>query len=163
MGEFYTELLVKRKQGAKEKLMKVLLIAMVILSLPTVVMYKFGLLLAVAVIALAVFMFIRLDVEFEYLYFNGDLDVDIIYRKMKRKRVFSMNVSEMEMLAPIHSMEIKHYDRLRTFDYSSGTRSGNEYEMIVAQNGQKGRVIFEPNEKIVEDLFYKAPRKVIRK
>lgn len=163
MGEFYTELLVKRRPGAKEKLMKILLILMVILSLPTVIMYTFGLLIVIAVIAFAVFMFIRLDVEFEYLYFNGDLDIDIIYRKMKRKKVFSMNVSEMEILAPVNAMEVKHYERLRTFDYSSGTKNGNQYVMIVSKNGQKERVIFEPNEKIVEDLFYRAPRKVIRK
>ena len=163
MGEFYTELLVKRKAGAKEKMMKILLIFMVLLSLPTVFTYRFGLLIVVGVVALAVFMFTRLDVEFEYLYFNGDLDVDVIYRKMKRKRVFSMNVSEMEILAPVDSMEVKHYEKLKTFDYSSGTRSGKEYVMIVVKNGQKGRIIFEPNEKIVEDLFYKAPRKVIRK
>ena len=106
MGEFYTELLVKRKPGAKEKLMKVLLIAMVILSLPTVVMYRFGFLIEVAIIALAVFLFIRLDVEYEYLYFNGDLDVDIIYRKMKRKKAFSMNVSEMEIRKNISGVEL---------------------------------------------------------
>ena len=163
MGEYYTELLVKRKSGVKEKLMKVLLVAMIILSLPTVLMYRFGLLIVIAVIAFAVFMFTRMDVEFEYLYFNGDLDVDIIYHKMKRKKIFSMNISELEMLAPIGSMEVKHYDRLKTFDYSSGTKSGKEYVMIVSKNGQKGRIIFEPNEKMVEDLFYKAPRKVIRK
>ena len=163
MSEFYTELLVKRKPGVKEKLMKIALILLVILSLPTMLMYKFGLLIVIAVIAFAVFMFTRLDVEFEYLYFNGDLDVDIIYRKMKRKKVFSMNVSEMEILAPINAMEVKHYEKLRTFDYSSGTKNGNQYVMVVSKNGQKGRVIFEPNEKIVEDIFYRAPRKVIRK
>ena len=74
-----------------------------------------------------------------------------------------MNVSDLEMLAPIQSMEVKHYEKLRTFDYSSGTRSGNEYVMIVSKNGQKERVIFEPNEKIIDDMFYRAPRKVIRK
>jgi len=163
MGEFYTELLVKRKPGAKEKVIKILLIAMVILSLPAIIMYTFGLLIVALVIAFAVFMFIRLDIEFEYLYYNGDLDIDIIYRKTKRKRVYSMNVSDLEVLAPIHSMEVKPYERLRTFDYSSGMRNGNEYVMIVSKNGQKERMIFEPNEKIVEDLFYKAPRKVIRK
>ena len=163
MSEFYTELLVKRKAGAKEKILKFLLIVMVLLSLPAVVMYTFGLLIVAVVIGFAVFMFIRLDIEFEYLYFNGDLDVDIIYRKTKRKKVYTMNVAELEILAPIQSMEVKHYEKLRTFDYSSGTKSGNEYAMIVSKNGQKERVIFEPNEKIVEDLFYRAPRKVVRK
>lgn len=163
MGEFYTELLVKRKPGAKENFTKVLLIIMVILALMTIPMYTFGILIFVAVVALVVFMYSRLDVEFEYLYFNGDLDVDIIYRKMKRKKVFSMNVSEMEILAPVNAMEVKHYQKLRTFDYSSGVNNGKQYVMIVSKNGQKGRIIFEPNEKIVEDIYLRAPRKVIRK
>ena len=163
MSEFYTELLVKRKPGAKEKIIKILLIAMVLLSLPAIVTYTFGLLLVAVVIAFAVFMFIRLDIEFEYLYFNGDLDIDIIYRKTKRKKVYSMNVSDLEILAPIQSMEVKHYEKLKTFDYSSGKKNGCEFVMIVSKNGQKERIIFEPNEKIIEDLFYRAPRKVIRK
>lgn len=163
MGEFYTELLVKRKPGAKEKLTKVFLIMLVLLSIPTVLMYRFGLLLMIAAIAVTVFAFVRMDIEYEYLYYNGELDVDIIYRKMKRKSVFSMNANELEMLAPANSIEVKHYERLKTFDYSSGIKNKEKYVMVVVQNGQKLRVIFEPNEKIVEDLFYKAPRKVIRK
>ncbi len=163
MGEFYTEQLVKRKQGAKEIMMKIMLVVMVIVALPTIVTFTFGLVIFIAVVGFAVFAYTRLDVEFEYLYFNGDLDVDIIYRKMKRKKVFSMNVSDMEILAPIDAMEVKHYQKLRTFDYSSGSNSGNEYVMILSNNGQKARIIFEPNEKIVEDLYWRAPRKVIRK
>lgn len=163
MGEFYTELLVKRKPGVKEKMTKVFLIVLVLLSIPTVLIYRFGFLLLVAAIAVAVFAFIRLDIEYEYLYYNGELDIDIIYRKMNRKNVFSMNVNEMEMLAPANSIEVKHYERLKTFDYSSGIKNKEKYVMIVVKNGQKFRMIFEPNEKIVEDLFYKAPRKVVRK
>lgn len=163
MSEFYTELLVKRKPGAKEKIIKILLAAMVILSLPAIVTYTFGLLIVAIVVAFAIFMFIRLDIEFEYLYFNGDLDIDIIYRKTKRKKVYSMNVSDLEMLAPVQSMEVKHYEKLRTFDYSSGVKNVNAYVMIVSKNGQKERIVFEPNEKIIEDLYYRAPRKVIRK
>ena len=163
MGDFYVELLVKKKPGFKDNLKKILLIVLVILSLATVLKYVFGVLLVIAAIAFAVFMFGRLDVEYEYLYFNGDLDIDVIYRKMKRKRVFSVNVSDIEMLAPADSIEVKHYDRLKTSDYSSGTGNANKYVMIVSRNGQKERIIFEPNEKIVEDFFYKAPRKVIRK
>jgi len=163
MSEFYTELLVKRKPGGKELFVKVSLICLILLAIPTIFIFTFGLVLVIITIGLAVFMFSRLDIEFEYLYFNGDLDIDIIYRKMKRKKVYTMNVGDLEMLAPIQSMEVKHYEKLRTFDYSSGTRSGNEYVMIVSKNGQKERVIFEPNEKIIDDMFYRAPRKVIRK
>ena len=163
MGEFYTELLVKRKPSVKEKLMKALLIVLVILSIPTVLMYKFGLLLMVAAIAVTVIVFIRTDVEYEYLYYNGELDVDIIYRKMQRKNIFSVNINDMEILAPINYIEVKHYERLKTLDYSSGTKNGNKYVMVIAKGGQKIRMIFEPNEKMVEDIFYRAPRKVIRK
>ena len=163
MGEFYTELLVKRKSGAKELFVKVSLIALILLAIPTIFIFTFGMVLVIVTIGLAVFMFARLDIEYEYLYFNGDFDVDIIFHKTKRKRVFSANVSDMEIVAPINAIEVKHYEKLKTYDYSSGTRSGNEYVMIVSLSGQKVRVVFEPNEKIIEDLFWRAPRKVIRK
>ena len=163
MGEFYTEQLVKRNTAVKDKLLKVLLIVLIILSLPLVLGYKFGFILLVLLVAVTVLVFMRTDVEYEYLYYNGDLDVDIIYRKSRRKRVFSMNVNEMEMLAPADSIEVKHYDRVKTEDYSSGRKDADKYAMIVSKNGAKVRIIFEPNEKVVEDLFYKAPRKVIRK
>ena len=47
---------------------------------------------------LDVFLFRRLDLEYEYLYVNGDLDIDKIMGKQKRKRVFSMNVNDLELL-----------------------------------------------------------------
>ena len=70
-----------------------------------------------------------------------------------------------ELHCPFMEKNSKHHDAVKytKASFGWGTKSGKEYVMIVSKNGQKGRIIFEPNEKMVEDLFYKAPRKVVRK
>ena len=118
--------------------------------------------LPILAIVLDVIMFRRLNVEYEYLYVNGDLDIDKIMHKAKRKRVFSMNVNDLEMLAPIDAIELRQYQRAKVLDYSSGTGRGRLYALVVTDHGQQKKIIFEPNDTIVEGFFLLAPRKVVR-
>ena len=103
------------------------------------------------------------NVEYEYLFVNGDLDVDKIMSRAKRKRMFSMNVSEMELLAPSDAPELRQYQNAKTLDFSSGTGQAKLYTLVVADHGELKKVVFEPNETIIEGFFVLAPRKVIRK
>lgn len=163
MSDFYTEQLIKKKTSTKDILMKVLLIAAAILSVLIIFVFPLGLLIPVIVIAVVVFLFRRLDVEYEYLYVNGDFDVDKIMHKSKRKNVFSMNVSEMELLAPAGHPQLNQFRNARVCDFSSGTASENLYVLVVAANGQQTKVVFEPNASIIEGFYMLAPRKVIQK
>jgi hypothetical protein len=43
------------------------------------------------------------NVEYEYIVTNGDLDIDMIVAKRKRKRIFSANCKEFEIVAPVRS------------------------------------------------------------
>ena len=104
----------------------------------------------------------RLDVEYEYLYVNGDLDIDKIMHKAKRKRVFSTNISNMELLAPEGAEELNQYRNAHVADYSSGMAGAKKYVLVVAENGQITKLVFEPNETIIEGMFLMAPRKVKR-
>ena len=161
MNEFYTEQLVKQKATLSTMIKKSAVVVFVI------VMFLVALLISLAAIplfigavALAVFLWKRFNLEFEYLYYNGDLDIDKIMGMQKRKRVFSANVKTMEVIAPSGSFELQQYQNLKKYDCS--TNSGNKtYEMVIPHKGQKVRVIFEPNEKILQDLRRWEPRKVI--
>lgn len=161
MNEFYTEQLVKQKATLSTMIKKSAVVVFVI------VMFLVALLISLAAIplfigavALAVFLWKRFNLEFEYLYYNGDLDIDKIMGMQKRKRVFSANVKIMEVIAPSGSFELQQYQNLKKYDCS--TNSGNKtYEMVIPHKGQKVRVIFEPNEKILQDLRRWEPRKVI--
>nr|WP_296264678.1 DUF6106 family protein [uncultured Merdimonas sp.] len=163
MSDFYTEQLVKKRPDMKDLAIKVGLILITVIAFLIVLVFPIGIILPILAIVLDVIMFRRLNVEYEYLYVNGDLDVDKIMSRAKRKRMFSMNVSEMELLAPADAPELRQYQNARTLDFSSGTGQAKLYTLVVADHGELKKVIFEPNETIVEGLFVLAPRKVIRK
>ena len=163
MSDFYTEQLVKKRPDMKDLAIKVGLILITVIAFLIVLVFPIGIILPILAIVLDVIMFRRLNVEYEYLYVNGDLDVDKIMSRAKRKRMFSMNVSEMELLAPADAPELRQYQNARTLDFSSGTGQAKLYTLVVADHGELKKVIFEPNETIVEGLFLLAPRIVIRK
>ena len=100
------------------------------------------------------------DHEFEYLFVNGALDIDKIMAKSRRKKVFTMELNEMEVLAQAGSAELRPYQGLKTVDFSSGNRDAKQYEMVIVQKGEKKRVVFEPNSTILEGMKMLAPRKV---
>ena len=80
--------------------------------------------------------------------------------KQKRKRVFEMNVRDMEVLAPTGSIELQQYQRTKTYDFSSGVEGARTYEMVTISQGQTVKIIFEPNKTILEGMKMLAPRKV---
>ena len=112
MSDFYTEQLVKKQSGAKEMAIRAGLIVLTVIAVFIVLMFPLGIILPILAVVLDVFMFRRLNVEYEYLFVNGDLDVDKIMSRAKRKRMFSMNVSEMELLAPSDAPELRQYQEL---------------------------------------------------
>lgn len=162
MSDYYTEQLVKKKSNGKDLMIKILLIAATVVSVFVVFMFPLGIILPVIMIALDVFMFQRLDVEYEYLYVNGELDIDKIMHKAKRKRIFSMNVNDLEVLAPVNAGELRQYQRAKSYNYSSGTGTADLYALVVTEKGVQKKIIFEPNETIVEGFYILAPRKVVR-
>lgn len=163
MSDFYTEQLVKKQTTMKDIFLKALLVAVAIASVFTIFIFPVGILIPVIVITAVVFLIRRLNVEYEYLYVNGDLDIDKIMNKSKRKRIFSGNIGNMELLAPEGSPELGQYRGGRTLDFSSGIQEAERYVFVTVDNGQVSRVIFEPNDTIIEGIFLMAPRKVIRR
>lgn len=69
----------------------------------------------------------------------------------------------MELLAPINAGELMQFQRAKVFDYTSNTGNANVYAMVVLENGVHKKILFEPNEEIVEGFYMMAPRKVVRK
>lgn len=160
MSDYYTEQLVKQKTKMTSILAKIGLVAATVLSFLFVLFIPMGIILPVAMIVLDMFMFKRMDLEFEYLYVNGDLDVDKIMGKQKRKRVFTTNVKNMEVLAPSGSIELQQFQRAKTYDFSSGMEGAKTYELVTLEGGQTIKIIFEPNQTILEGMKMLAPRKV---
>lgn len=161
MSDFYTEQLVKRQPTAGTVAARAGLIGLTIVAAAGAFLIPILIILLVIAIGLDFFLLPRLSIEYEYLYVNGDLDVDVIINKQKRKKKFSMNISDMEMLAPADAAEIRNFRVDKTYDFSSGAAQNKKYEMIVANNEQRIKVMFEPNQTILEGMRMMAPRKVI--
>lgn len=163
MSDYYTEQLVKKKADAKDRMIKIGLILLTLLSVVIVYFFPLGIILPVLVIILDVFLFRRMNVEFEYLYVNGELDIDIILNKAKRKRKFSAAINDVELLAPAGAPELGQYQNVKVKDFSSGNKQARRYVLVVTNKGEMTKVIFEPNDTIIEGYSMMAPRKVIRR
>lgn len=163
MSDYYTEQLVKKQADMKDMMVKVGLAFVTAVSIFIVLLFPIGIILPILAIVLDVFMFRRLNVEYEYLYVNGDLDIDVIRNKAKRKRRFSASITDVELLAPADAPELNQYRNAKVKDFSSGNGQARLYVLVVAGNGEVTKVIFEPNDTIIEGYSMLAPRKVIRR
>ena len=122
MSDSYVECLVKAKQPTWAKILKVLLIALTVLS--CLVMFVFIIFLPVALAAGvgAYFLNMYTDLEYEYLYLDKELSVDKIMAKSKRKRVGTYSLDRMEVFAPVYSYHLDNFKnrQVKEKDYSIG-------------------------------------------
>ena len=162
MGDIFTEQLVKRKKTGKTMVGKIALILITIAFFVIGMMKPLVGFLFVIMIGVDIYLFRSMDIEYEYLYINGNLDIDKIMSKSRRKKVFEINVSELELLAPAGCPELRPFQGVKAVDFTSGEEGSNIYEMIVLKNGEKKKIMFEPNATIIDGMRMYAPRKVVR-
>lgn len=163
MNDTYSELLVKKEQTAKEKIIKVLVIAAIVVAVLAGTMIPLFLVVAVALGVAAYFLLPNLDLEFEYLYVNGELDIDRIASRAKRKRVKSLDLSKMEIMAPLKSHRLdyqNHNTNMKVYDYSSGNPEHKIYAMIIPDEKEVCKVLLEPDNELIKNIEKSCPRKV---
>lgn len=163
MSEFYIEQLVQKKVTLKDVLLRGVILGLAVTSLfLSLTFMPYLMLLTVVMFFLTNLMFRRTNLEYEYLCLNGDLDIDKVIAKSKRKQVISVKMEEVEWIMPTNHPEAQKFNQLKTIDCSSKDQNGNCYKMIILQDRKKTAVIFEPNESILEAMYIKGPRKIIK-
>ena len=177
MGDTFLEYIVKRKPEPKTSLLKVAII------LATVVICYFGLILLTSSQALMQFgsifllllagivygayrLFISFNYEYEYIVTNGELDVDKIIARRSRKRMCTIRPVDVEIMAPYNDEYKNQYDRgefALTVDASSSKYAQNRW-FILADTKKYGRVrlLWEPTDKMIDNMRTYMPRKVMR-
>ena len=153
MDDFYTEQLIKKQANSKDMLKKVGLIAITVVSVLLAFVIPIGIILPIVMIVIDVLVIRSLNVEYEYVFVNGDLDIDKIMNKSRRKRMFSIDAEQMELLAPVGAVELMQYKKAKTYDYTSGTGKAPVYALIASDKGEVKQILFEPNETIIEGFF----------
>ena len=124
MSDLYSELLVKKKQTAKDMVVKYgLIVLTVIMAIGGLLVNGLLLVPAVALGVACYFVIPKTDLEYEYLFVNGELDIDMIMSKSKRKRVKSIQLAEADLVAPLKSHRMDYYNgnqKMKVMDFSSG-------------------------------------------
>ena len=159
----YAECLVKRKDPAYAFPAKAGITVLLVIALLTAFVSLLGLVLLAAVGVAAYFVHTGLSVEYEYLFVEGDLSIDRILAKSRRKKVLECRKDEIQIVAPSDSYMLKDYENANTklADYSSGRKDGKVYAMIYQKGSESRKVLFEPNEKMINAMRRAYLRKMV--
>ncbi len=166
-NDLYAEWLVKRKNGSKELMIQVGLVAVAVIGILAVVLFPtWGVFIAVGAIVLAVFGFQALKVEYEYIFVTDELQITPILNQQRRrnKKRVSIVMSKVVTVAPMKGHELDPYtgnNKINRVDFSSRMSDANTYGIVVEDKGEKTLYVIEPNEKLLNVMKNAAPRKVI--
>ena len=163
MNDSYSELLVKKEQTGKDKVIKFLLIGVIAATAVVRVIIPLVWVLTLGLGIAAYFILPNLDLEYEYVYVNGELDIDKIMAKSKRKRVQSFDLAKMEIMAPVNSHRMdyqNHNTKLKVLDFSSGNKEHKVYAMIIPDEKEICKVLLETDQTLLENIQKSCPRKV---
>lgn len=165
MNEQYAEALVKAKASPKFILIRVLLILAIIVAVFLVLFSGIMLIAPIGAIIIvgAIYLFPRFsNMEYEIIYCSGQLDFDRITGGTKRKTVLRVDMENVEIVArPGSSFLDGAGNAAETKDFTSGDKS-RIYVMMADVKEKRIRILFEPTEKMLEGMYYKAPSKVKR-
>lgn len=163
MNESYKELLVKKDRGAKETLIRVVSVV------PTIFLGLFAFLsvnmiffiIAIAFGVLDYFVFQWTDLEYEYLYLDKEISVDKIMAKTRRKKLTTISVEKIEIMAPEKSHQLDSYRNRQTkvTDVSAGHDLPDQKLYWIFYEGNQ-KILMNLTEDFARTIKGIAPRKV---
>lgn len=163
MNETYAEYLVKRKTPAYAYVLNAVMCAVTLVSiLLAFTTGVFAVILMFVCGFLTYLSFRNTRVEYEYLFVSGQLSIDKILGKAARKKAFECTIEEIQIIAPADSYVLNDYkvQNQKVLDLSSGTAGARTYAAVVQKNGSQTKLIFEPNDKMLQCFRQTSPRKV---
>jgi hypothetical protein len=162
----FIEKIVAKKKDAKDYILTsasiigAMIITPILLNIP--VIGSMSLLVVAAIIYGLYRLITSRNIEFEYIVTNGDLDIDKIIAQRKRKRIFSANCKEFNIVAKVNSehftpdiQQIKN-----RIEAASTLNSENTFFITLHYNGERTVVYFEPDERMLKNFRTFIPRKI---
>lgn len=169
--DVFMEKIVAKRKDFKDNLISAgivfgtLILVFVGLNLVAMVPFlqSFSLFLVVGLVYLAYRLITSRNIEFEYVVTNGELDIDKIISRRKRKRIFSASCKEFDIVAKVKSNSFSQSVQSikNRIDASSSPDSDSAYFVTLNYKGEKTLVIFEPDEKMLNNFKFFIPRKVL--
>lgn len=170
MTATFKEYMVKQKKSAKDVLMQgLIVVAAVIIILLAMGMGGaiFGPIITVGVLLGAGYLFIMFSREYEYILTNEELDIDVIYNRSRRKRVTTVNLRKMTIMAAMddanHRHEIEGRGVSKVINASDNSNDKNTYVIIGETQFGTTKIIISPSEDFLDEMFKQAPNKIFRR
>lgn len=165
MSDLYSEWIVKKKKPGWAPFAKAGLIVLTVfcfLSSFTGVLW-FMVLVGAAFGYLTYRLSLEWDLEYEYTFVKGELDIDKIMGKSRRKRCIVVDLDRTEIVAPAssHALDSFKNNKCKEYDFSSHMPEAKPYVMYATVKNEMARIVFEPNERMLNDMRNTAPRKVV--
>lgn len=167
MNDIFIEYLIKRKPSlagiALRGLMCVVLALLTLLAVGVFIVAGFYAMYVVFFIVLFGYIAYKVwqftDVEYEYSILNGEVTIDRIAGQSRRKTMEVFSVTNAEIVAPADSEKLLQFKNrnIPTKDYSSWNKKNKKYVAIAP--GRKGvvKIIFEPNQAIIDAMHSVKP------
>lgn len=165
MNDTYVECLVPCKRNPLAGVLKVILYAIAAgFAFAGLFVKTWAFIPAVVFVVLAYLLIPMLDIEYEYLYLDKEISIDKIISKEKRKHVVTIDLNNMEVLAPINSHELDYYNNSKNIekkDYTSKEEDRKFYAIVYTDKSVQKMAMIEPNEALLHAVKTVFPRKVL--
>ncbi|WPX07779.1 DUF6106 family protein [Anaerocellum danielii] len=170
---FHEQLIVRKKTSGEKAKQVIIIIGGVLVGLVTFfipILNTLGPVLLVLTIWGAIYLARNYNIEYEYAVTNHYLDIDKIIAQRKRSRVVSLDIRKIDYFISSKDSSMFNAQKndksiVQSFDCTSNSGEENVYAIVANVEGKKTRILFEPNEEIVQAInkfFQKKPYQIYR-
>ena len=166
--DVFLEKIVTRRKTGKDylKIAAVVIGALLVLFLLVLFSQVIGFLtpLLLAGVVYAFYILLTgMSIEYEYIVTNGDLDIDQIIARRKRKRIYSCQAKDIEIMARLDSDEwrqVQQQTGRKLLDCSAVFSSSDNWFILSEYKNQRVTVVFAPDERMLKNLRRFNPSRV---
>lgn len=159
-NDFYAECLVSKVPTGSDNAKRVLiglLAAVIAAGAFWFVFFPISLFIIFGVFYGAYYLITGVDAEYEYILTNGELDIDKIIGKRSRKRLATASINDFTSFGRLSDAPDFSGTTVLAAD---GSGKGEYYADFVHKTEGNVRIIFTPNEKILDGMELFLPRQL---
>lgn len=174
MNDVFHEQLIVRKKTSSEKAKQVLiiiggvLVGLITFFIP--IINTLGPVLLVLAIWGAIYLSRNYNVEYEYAVTNHYLDIDKIVAQENEAELSLWTSEKIDYFISSKDTSMFNAQKndksiVQSFDCTSNSGEENVYAIVANVEGKKTRILFEPNEEIIQAInkfFQKKPYQIYR-
>lgn len=166
--DMFMEKIVTKRKGLTDNLITAgivfgsMILVMLSLSIKAINQLGLGIFFAAGFVYLGYRLITSRNVEFEYIVTNGEIDIDKITSRRRRKRIFSASCKEFDIVSRVKSNSFSQSVQSikKRIDASSSIDSPDAFFATLNYKGEKTLLIFEPDERMLNNFKFFISRKV---